>query len=88
VAEIIDRNEVVCSSGVSFECNLFRWCDGRGGADTTTELQGLHLMFELMFILFLLISVFVVLPRFQEELLLRALHRSLLPPMRLLRVAS
>ena len=59
-----------------------------GGADTTTELQGLHLMFELRFILCLLISVFVVLPRFQEELLLRALHRSLLPPMRLLRVES
>ena len=59
-----------------------------GGADTTTELQGLHLMFELMFILFLLISVFVVLPRFKEELLLRALQRSLLPPMRLMRVAS
>ncbi len=59
-----------------------------GGADTTTELQGLHLMFELRFILCLLIPVVVVLPRFQEELLLRALQRSLLPPMRLLRVDS
>ena len=36
-----------------------------GGVDTTTELQGLHLMFELRFISCLLISVFVVLPRFQ-----------------------
>ncbi len=59
-----------------------------GGAETTTELQGLHLMFELMFILCLLIPVPVVLSRFQEELLSRALHRSLLPPMRLLRVES
>jgi len=60
----------------------------KGGADTTIELQGIHVMFELRFISCLLILVLVVLPRFQEELLLCVLHLSLLPPMRLLRVAS
>jgi len=59
----------------------------KGGADTTIELQGIHVMFELRFISCLLILVLVVLP-LQEELLLRALQRSLLPPMRLLRVDS
>ena len=56
-----------------------------GGADTT-EVECFWLLFEIRFILCLLTSIFVVLPRFQEELLLNGLQRSLLPPIRLLRV--
>jgi len=63
-----------------------------GGADTT-EVESFWLLFEIRFILCLLTSIFLVLPRFQEELLLRelllnGLQRSLLPPIRLLRVDS
>ena len=34
----------------------------KGGDDTTIELQGVHVMFDLRFNLFLLILIFVVLP--------------------------
>jgi len=49
-----------------------------GGADTT-EVEGFCLLFEIRFILCLL-PILAVLSRFQEELLLCALQRSLLPP--------
>jgi len=55
------------------------------GADTA-EVEGFCLLFEIRFILCLLTSNLAV--RFQEELLLCALQRSLLPTIRLLKVAS
>ena len=58
-----------------------------GGADTTV-LEGFCLLIEIKFILFLITSVLVVLPRCQEELLVCALQRSLLPPILLSKVAS
>ena len=58
-----------------------------GGADTTV-LEDFCLLIETKFILFLITSVLVVLPRCQEELLVCALQRSLLPPILLSKVAS
>ena len=58
-----------------------------GGADTTV-LEDFCLLIEIKFILFLIISVLVVLPRCQEKLLVCALQRSSLPPILLSKVAS
>ena len=58
-----------------------------GGADTTV-LEDFCLLIETKFILFLITSVLVVLPRCQEELLVCALQRSLFPPILLSKVAS
>jgi len=58
-----------------------------GRADTTV-VEGFCLLIEIKFILCLITSILVVLPRCQEELLVSALQRSLLPPILLSKVAS
>jgi len=57
------------------------------GADTTV-VEGFCLLIEIKFVLFLITSVLVELPRCQEALLVYALQRSLLPPILLSKVAS